>query len=84
MNAGDIALLHNWTIHKSGVNNADKPRRAFSVNYMEAETVASCQEFEVANKAIHGLTQGGEKMGKGSILAPGGETFPMIFDRKVQ
>lgn len=29
MNAGDIALLHNWTIHKSGVNTAEKPRRAF-------------------------------------------------------
>ncbi|GMH53116.1 hypothetical protein TL16_g01377 [Triparma laevis f. inornata] len=59
----------------------NKPKgKETPVNYMEADTVASCQEFEVANREIHELTQGGEKMGKRSALADGGLTFPMIFD----
>jgi len=82
MEAGDIALLHNWTIHRSGVNNSPNPRRAYSVNYMPADTVALCHEFEVASAKPSDLKQGGETMGKGSVLAPGGMSFPLIFDRK--
>jgi hypothetical protein len=37
--AGEVALLHNWLIHSSGVNHTDAPRRAFSVCYMDAGTV---------------------------------------------
>lgn len=36
--AGEVALLHNFTLHSSGVNRSDTPRRAFSVNYMDAAT----------------------------------------------
>lgn len=37
--AGEVWLLHNWVLHRSGVNETDKPRRAFSVCYMDARTV---------------------------------------------
>ena len=29
---GEVAVLHNWTVHRSGVNTTSSPRRAFSVN----------------------------------------------------
>lgn len=35
---GEVALLHNWTIHGSDVNNTDIPRRGFSACYMDART----------------------------------------------
>jgi phytanoyl-CoA hydroxylase len=38
MEPGEVALLHNWTLHHSAVNNTDEPRRAFSVCYVEAAT----------------------------------------------
>lgn len=37
---GEVALLHNWLLHSSDRNNTDIPRRAFSVSYMDARTVA--------------------------------------------
>ncbi len=36
LEAGDVVLLHNWLIHRSGVNHSATPRRAFSVCYMDA------------------------------------------------
>jgi hypothetical protein len=36
--AGEAFLLHNWLLHRSGVNTIDRPRRAFSVCYMDAAT----------------------------------------------
>lgn len=39
--AGEVALLHNWTPHRSGVNRSDIARRAFSVCYMDARTTAA-------------------------------------------
>ena len=36
---GEIVLLHNWLIHRSGVNQSTTPRRAFSVCYIDARTV---------------------------------------------
>jgi phytanoyl-CoA hydroxylase len=39
--AGESVLLHNWTVHGSEGNTSDKPRRAFSVCYMDANTTAS-------------------------------------------
>src|SRR5207253_3557657 len=36
--AGEAALLHNWLLHASDVNQTDIPRRAFSVCYMDAAT----------------------------------------------
>jgi phytanoyl-CoA hydroxylase len=38
LKAGECALLHNWLLHSSDVNNTDIPRRAFSVCYMDAKT----------------------------------------------
>ncbi len=38
LEVGSVALLHNWTLHRSGVNHTDAPRRAFSANYMDAST----------------------------------------------
>lgn len=36
--AGEAVLLHNLMLHRSGTNPTDRPRRAFSVTYMEAGT----------------------------------------------
>lgn len=36
--AGEVFLLHNYLLHRSGVNRTDQPRRAFSVVYMDAAT----------------------------------------------
>jgi hypothetical protein len=36
--AGDVLLLHNHVWHRSLVNRTGKPRRAFSVCYMSADT----------------------------------------------
>jgi len=36
---GEAALLHNWTLHGSDVNRSSQSRRAFSVCYMDANTV---------------------------------------------
>lgn len=37
--AGDALLLHNWLLHASGTNASPRPRRAFSVCYMDARTM---------------------------------------------
>ena len=36
--AGETWLVHNWTIHRSGTNTSNKPRWAFSANYIDART----------------------------------------------
>lgn len=36
--AGEAILLHNWLMHRSGVNHTETPRRALSVAYMEGAT----------------------------------------------
>lgn len=36
--AGEAILLHNYLLHRSGVNTTDHPRRAFSTCYMDAVT----------------------------------------------
>jgi len=38
LEAGEVALLHNWTLHGSDVNRSGQSRRAFSVCYMHGET----------------------------------------------
>src|SRR4051812_32905397 len=35
---GHAVLLHNWLIHRSGVNPTSVPRRAFTVCYMDGRT----------------------------------------------
>jgi hypothetical protein len=39
--AGHAVLLHNWLIHRSGVNPSSIPRRAFTACYMDGRTVSS-------------------------------------------
>jgi hypothetical protein len=46
--AGEVILLHNWLLHRSGVNSTNQPRRAFSVCYMEGAT----QSTRNANRAF--------------------------------
>lgn len=38
LDAGEVMILHNWLLHRSGVNRTDTPRRAFSVCYLDART----------------------------------------------
>jgi len=38
MEPGEVVLLHNWTLHRSEVNHTNRPRRAFSVCYIDAMT----------------------------------------------
>ena len=40
MEVGEVVLLHNWMLHTSDVNHSQQSRRAFSVCYMDAATVA--------------------------------------------
>ena len=35
---GESIMMHNWLVHSSGTNPTGVPRRAFSVNYMDART----------------------------------------------
>jgi polysaccharide pyruvyl transferase WcaK-like protein len=39
--AGEGLLLHNWLVHRSGVNETDTPRRAFTACYMDARTLST-------------------------------------------
>jgi hypothetical protein len=36
--AGDVVLMNPWTLHASGINASNRPRRAFSVCLMDAAT----------------------------------------------
>ena len=36
--AGEAVLIHNWLLHRSGINRSGSPRRAFSIAYMDAAT----------------------------------------------
>ena len=36
--AGHAVLLHNWLIHRSGVNPTPRPRRAFTACYLDSRT----------------------------------------------
>ena len=38
MEMGEVVLLHNFTLHQSDVNKTDRPRRGFSVCYVDAAT----------------------------------------------
>ncbi|NHN32199.1 phytanoyl-CoA dioxygenase family protein [Paenibacillus agricola] len=48
LEAGEAVLLHNWTVHGSEGNSSAKSRRAFSVCYMDGETVSAAgKKFSV-------------------------------------
>ncbi len=38
MEPGEVVILNNWTLHRSETNQTNRPRRAFSVCYIDAET----------------------------------------------
>ena len=38
MEPGHAVLLHNWLLHRSGVNPSATPRRAFTACYMDGRT----------------------------------------------
>ena len=38
MEKGEVVLLHNWALHRSATNSTNRPRRAFSVCYIDAAT----------------------------------------------
>jgi phytanoyl-CoA hydroxylase len=40
----EAVLLHNWTVHGSQGNSSNQSRRAFSVCYMDAETISRQDE----------------------------------------
>jgi phytanoyl-CoA hydroxylase len=48
LEAGEAVLLHNWTVHGSEGNSSEVSRRAFSVCYMDAETISDAgKKFSV-------------------------------------
>jgi polysaccharide pyruvyl transferase WcaK-like protein len=39
--AGHAVVLHNWMLHRSGINGTDVPRRALSACYMDGRTLST-------------------------------------------
>lgn len=46
LQAGEVALIHNWVIHRSGTNVTNAPRRALSVSFMDARSRLDSQSFD--------------------------------------
>ena len=67
---GEVLLMHNWVIHSSGTNVTERPRRALSINYMDARSKLDTSRFETF--------QGGELRSTG--YPEGGNEFPVIFE----
>eukprot|EP01062_Namystynia_karyoxenos_P059826 TRINITY_DN51248_c0_g1_i1.p2 TRINITY_DN51248_c0_g1~~TRINITY_DN51248_c0_g1_i1.p2 ORF type:complete len:313 (+),score=126.67 TRINITY_DN51248_c0_g1_i1:80-940(+) len=64
---GEVCLLHNWTIHMSGVNaSSTSPRRALSVNYMSANTR---------------LVPHNQQVGGNTTYAEGSDRWALVFPR---
>jgi len=78
LKAGQVALLHNWTIHRSGVNNSKTlARRAFSVNYMDGRTrIADAGAFEsgLATSSSTGYAQGSDYFAEVFPASSGGSS----------
>jgi ectoine hydroxylase-related dioxygenase (phytanoyl-CoA dioxygenase family) len=51
LEAGEVALLHNWVLHSSDVNRSEQSRRAFSVCCMDADTV-NTRKNELASSSV--------------------------------
>lgn len=70
LKAGQVVLLHNWTLHRSGVNNSkDMARRAFSVNYMDGRTNLFNEKLE-----------DGIQTSKATGYAEGADYFASVFE----
>jgi len=51
LEAGEVVLLNPWTLHGSGINHTNRPRRAFSVCLMDARTM-SLRYKRLASRSI--------------------------------
>jgi phytanoyl-CoA hydroxylase len=72
LHPGEVALMHNWVIHCSGVNSTENSRRALSISYMDARSKLNLENFS------HYV--GGELKTTG--YPEGAMDFPKIFDAK--
>lgn len=70
--AGEAIFHHSLTLHGSGVNKSDKPRRAFVIN---------CFADGVISDSDDPLLDGVPVVPKGEIMQ--GQFFPLLFDPKI-
>jgi hypothetical protein len=54
LEAGEAVLMHPWMLHGSGVNRTDRPRRAFSVTLMDADTMSLRYKRPASRSIIFG------------------------------
>ena len=69
LHPGQVLLIHNWVLHKSGVNITKNPRRALSVSYMNAHAKL--------DQGLMDANTGGGLISSG--YPEGGANFPLIF-----
>jgi len=69
LHTGEVALMHNWVIHCSGLNITNRSRRALSVSFMDARSKLTTDNFSEY--------VGGELQTTG--YPEGGMEFPRIF-----
>ena len=62
--------MHNWVLHRSGVNKTDKPRRALSVSFMDAKSKVDNSVFD---KNL------GKNNNDGGGFPEGSNVYPVIF-----
>ena len=62
-----MALLHNYLLHASGVNNTDISRRAFIVCYMDAPHGG--RQWREVHRHLWATRSSSERLGSGGDLA---------------
>jgi ectoine hydroxylase-related dioxygenase (phytanoyl-CoA dioxygenase family) len=65
---GELILLHNLLLHRSFANSQDKPRRAISLAFIEAESQFAVRTGSVCSRAVDA---------EGDDLSP--HRFPLMF-----
>lgn len=70
--AGEVILLHNLTLHRSGVNTTTSPRRAISVAYIDARS-----RYLEADEHTSSDTAAPRPHGASAMVAG---RFPVVFD----
>ena len=68
---GEASIHHSHTVHGSGANRTDRPRRAVVLNFMSATT--RCIDDTAP------LLRGVPSIAKGDVVQ--GDFFPVVFDR---
>lgn len=71
MKAGEAIFHHSLTLHGSGENKSDKPRRAFVINVFADGVVSDSNEELLSGVPA---VKKGEKMD--------GQFFPLLYDPK--